>query len=557
MPSVPQTRSAVSPSSSLLVPLGCGLLAAVYFLSFPNHRYGYDSLDYAYHVKHGQQLFHPHHLLYNAVGRLLYLALSQLASVDALGMLAALNGVVTAGSVGLLCLLLGWVCAPKSSRLAPSTLLVMVLALSFALCRGISYMATSVEVYPATTLFELGALCLLVRSPTRSLRSALGIGLLASLAALFHQTGVFFGIAMAYGLWIRDRSLRSVLWFGLTTLLMVGGSYLVVGTWIEHRPLASLGTWITSYAHSDEYALGMWGHGLRWQSLPLALWGLFSSLTAPYYLNDIDGSFRPSLSDVVLSLAIVGALGVLLRLSWLAWWSRMRSVVPQPADRASVPSGLNALQLRAPLLLWLLLHSLFTIWWECGNFEFWLLILPPLFLLLGDLWRHLELRSQRVRQFLGAMLLLLGLGNLGLSTLPNYRDIDNPAADSYRAMLQAEVRGQPGVRDELAFVGDIGTTKLYFLYFLDRVVPLESLHYVGAPTDSERSSVLAAYRQRLLTLRKTHQLFLMEHELTEPHEQWTAEEIRSVYEPLLAQAKVVGTYHRGPRSHRLFLLSQP
>lgn len=519
----------------------CSLLVAGYFLAFPNHRYGYDAMEYSYGVKRGHSLFHPHHLLYNAAGRVLLLAVSPFANVDTLGLLSAANAVITATSMGLLCLLI--------HRLVRSLSLAIRLGLLFAACRGITYMATSVEVYPATTLFELCALCLFVFRPRLSIPSVIGIAMASALAALFHQTGIFFVLAMAYGIWVRDRLLRHVLGFLTIALGFCAGAYLWVGVIVEKRPVFGLWKWITMYAHSEEFQLGMWGHGLRWQSIPSALQGLFQTIAAPYYLDNIDLQFRPRLADVVFSLALISALGFLLRLSVQALRRRQQKLTLSMQAGQGITSALSDTHLRGLIRCWILLHAAFTFWWEPGNFEFWLLLVPPLLLLLGDLWQHLELRSPVTQLQLTAVPLLLLIGNLELCTIPNYRGVDNPCAEIYRTIASS------GVDPEDAYIGDFATLQLYFLYYQDKHVPLHSLRFLGYSDPAQKSSLLADYRSRLTELRRRHRVFFLEHELSDVYDFWSAADVHTLYEPLLSPATVIGSYRRGTRTFRIFRLA--
>lgn len=517
------------------------VVAAAYFLSFPNHRYGYDAIEYAYGAKLGHSLFHPHHLLYNAAGRLLLLAITPFVAVDAIGLLAAVNGVITALSIGLLCLLL--------HQVVRSLPLSVGLGLLFAVCRGITNMATSVEVYPATTLFELGALGLFVLRPRALLPAVIGMGLLSALASLFHQTGIFFVFAMAYGLWVRDRSLRNVSVFLLMALGACGGVYLWVGMVVENRPLLSLWKWITLYAHSNEYQLGLWGHGLRWESIPAAIQGGFQVITHPYYLENIDLQFRPSVSDILFSLAVIGSLLLALRLSMIALRSQRQKRSLSTENGQGSDSSLVDLRLRELVWVWLLIHGAFTCWWEPGNFEFWLMLLPPSILLLGDLWRHLDRRAHSVWLQFGAVIVLLAVGNFGLCTIPNYRGIDNANAEIYRIIARH------GVDAEDVFIGDSPTLHLYFLYYQDKDVPLHSLRYLGYGDLAQKAVVLTGYLNQIAEIRRSHRVFLLEQELSDPYELWNEGEVRAAYEPLLSHSTVIGTYQRGLRRSRIFQLA--
>ena len=533
-PPVPWRSSA---SRVRWVALLCSLLACVYYLAFQSHRLGFDALDYAYGVKRGHNLFHPHHLLYNAVGRALYVAVSALHPVDALSLLASQNAVVTAASVGLMCLLLFRV----TQRLSVS----IGLCLLFAGLRGVTAMATSVEVYPATTLFELCAISLWLLRPVPSLGTLAAMGICCGLCALFHQTGIFFVLAMAYGLWTQDRRPSRVLCFLAAAFAVCGGAYLYVGMVVEKRPLGGLWTWVTAYAHSDEYRLGMWGHGLRLQSLPSAAQGLFQVITAPYYLENLSRQFRPSVWDVVLSLSLLASLGL--------WLSLLVTALRRPKGIAShgaedlANTHLAAQTLRPLLMLWIGLHAAFTLWWEPGNFEFWLLAAPPTVLLCGSLCRRPP--NAKKQWQMSVALGLLFFGNFGLCTLPSHRGVDNPNAEIYRILSTQTVDSED------IYVGDFATLQLYFLYYADKRVPLHSLRFEGYSRPSQKAEVIDSYRARIDNIRRQHRVFFLEHERFDQYDAFDREDVERLYAPMLVGATEIGSYQKGADTYRILRLA--
>jgi hypothetical protein len=161
-------------------------LLALYLVTL-NRQYAFDALDYAWSAKSGEALYHPHHLLYNAFAHLLHRALPR---ADVLTLLAATNAVVSA--IG--AFLLHRICTALGARQTVADLV----ALGYGLAAGIWYMATSVECYPIALAAQLGALALVVTAKRPSAARAIGAGALAALGVLFHQTGVFFVLPLAW-----------------------------------------------------------------------------------------------------------------------------------------------------------------------------------------------------------------------------------------------------------------------------------------------------------------------------------------------------------------------
>jgi hypothetical protein len=288
--------------------------------------------------------------------------------------------------------------------------------------------------------------------------------------------------------------------------------------------------------------------------------GLFQVITAPYYLENVSAQFRPSWTECLFSASLLGSLGL-----WLSLLVRaLRSSRSVSRDLSSphlnrIPLPLEALGLRPLLRAWLLLHAGFTLWWEPGNFEFWLLLAPPVILILAVLILRLEDRSRDrekhqasvagVRGQMLAALVLLFVGNFGLCTLPSYRGIDNPNAEIYRSLSAR------AVDSEDIYIGDLATLQLYFFYYQDKHVPLHSLRFEGYSDPAQRAAVLAAYAARIRSIRTQHRVFFLEHELFEDYDYFDRAEVQKLYAPMLTSATEIGQYHKGTKAYRIWQLA--
>src|SRR5262245_51536625 len=93
----PEPRAQLSFRRLTAVAVGLLLLAA--YLLFPNQNYGLDSAWYAYEARHAEDLFHPHHLLYNSFGFVLNRLVASVHPVDTIALLAFTNGVISAAMI--------------------------------------------------------------------------------------------------------------------------------------------------------------------------------------------------------------------------------------------------------------------------------------------------------------------------------------------------------------------------------------------------------------------------------------------------------------------------
>ncbi len=320
-----------------------------------------DGLDCALAVRLGTRLWHPHHLLYGPLARLLYLLLHPL------GADAILAGQVLS-ALGAAALLLGTRAAGRRLGGAGWGLL----AAWWLLCsRGLWVYATQVEAYAPA------AACLVwtvwaVLPPLHSGRTGpaaagdgearrlLGASLLLAAAILLHQTNVLLVPAAAWAVLRRPpRPGRRTRGLGL----LLGPAALIVA-------VAYLVAW-----RLDAAAGG--GEG------PLSF-ALRYALTGPPGWRDPAHLSLAGVRDLLASqgallvvfparLAGIAAAATGLLLTLLAAW-HLRAL------RRRIPPTTG----RGVLLLWLALYHLFFLWWLPSDTDFFLATLPAL-LLLGAL----------------------------------------------------------------------------------------------------------------------------------------------------------------------------
>ncbi|TDN37667.1 hypothetical protein E4631_02050 [Hymenobacter sp. UV11] len=185
-----------------------GLLTAL-CLALPTANATGDAWYYAACARWGQELWQPHHLLYNSIGALWLLLLGASgpapAGLAALAWLQSLNALVAGGCLLALAPLLRRAGAPRAA--VPAWLLLV------GSCFGMLRFATENETYIQPLLLALLASLAWARAiqtKEKAWRWLLLAGLLAALACLVHQLMVWWWLGLLLGLrpW-RGRAARA------------------------------------------------------------------------------------------------------------------------------------------------------------------------------------------------------------------------------------------------------------------------------------------------------------------------------------------------------------
>ncbi|MCK4700575.1 MAG: hypothetical protein KAT38_09580, partial [Bacteroidales bacterium] len=191
------------------------------YLIFPTNNSSVDAYYYAASVKYSDELFHPHHLLYNVTFRLFFnLPFFNNEEVD------ILQGMKMANSfIGGICLYLFSLLLKRTGRSIKEIFRIILLTgSSFVVMRY----SSENEVYLFPLAFSLGASVIYQNYlNNRSLSRLLISGLLASFAVLYHQIGVFWWLGLFIGLIIYRHSWKSILVF-VTTVVPVILAYVIV-----------------------------------------------------------------------------------------------------------------------------------------------------------------------------------------------------------------------------------------------------------------------------------------------------------------------------------------
>ncbi|MEN8120926.1 MAG: hypothetical protein ABFS35_11290 [Bacteroidota bacterium] len=185
-----------------------------FYLLFPTHNSTTDAYIYAGNVKWNNDLFFPHHLLYNLPGRLIYSTFQSFGfEINVLQLMKILNAVVAGLALSVFLKIIKQLPIEKRTI----TGLLLIAGSSFVFLR----FATENEAYVLPFFLSLlsSYYFLLFLNKQKTLLIALS-GLFASLACIFHQIHIFWAFGLFIGLLLYKRKVKSILFFTLPALLI-------------------------------------------------------------------------------------------------------------------------------------------------------------------------------------------------------------------------------------------------------------------------------------------------------------------------------------------------
>jgi hypothetical protein len=201
------------------------------YLFFPTHNSTIDSYGYAASVRYGQNLLHPHHLLYSVLGWVL-LSVCRFfnANAGALSVLKAMNAFVAASSLV--------VFAEILRRLNRGKKEILFIVLICGSCFGFCRFATENENYIIPIFISLlASLYFLKFIQKGNDLDVFFAGLLAAMACLFHVSHFFWWLGLLLGFAIYRHKLRAIALYILPALI-VPFTYMLLLTFVLCRPFS-------------------------------------------------------------------------------------------------------------------------------------------------------------------------------------------------------------------------------------------------------------------------------------------------------------------------------
>ena len=476
----------------------------------------FDAVSYANQIAHlyprtgdPRWLFHPHHLLFNALGYVLWRTAHALGYAGgSLVVLQSLNATLGGGGIAVFYLTL-------RRLLQRSRWLPLLISLGVAFSFGYWVCAGDGRVNMPSLFLMLCAfavLCRTMQSPRPALAAAVGV--LAGGAVLFHESaGLFVVVGLAGVLLAEDdplllpaamkvRRRRTALAYLGAWGATVGFPYLFVGVLVLHlHSVAAFRHWTSEYAE-----LGWW-----WDFHILAN----LSLDAKAFLHAAIADLPGKQGTLRVGRHIPIALKTLYYATLIGWLGAVYAFL------AALPLLWRSHNRRLMIvcMLWIVVYAAFFTVWSPGYFVFWVPVLIPTAVMLALALAHYRARRGGVgaNWLLGAWIVLYGLLNAQASILPHLA----PNSDPFRR-IAADVRAhtQPGDVILVAGAGDGGPCEVALPYFADRAVI--SLHglltksrndkaaALTAPTPTERDAPASAQAQMNAALQAGHAVYALD-----------------------------------------------
>jgi len=331
----------------------------------------HDSIAYLEMLKTRNHLWHPHHLLYHELTYYwLHFWKIFFPNAQEYFIVESFSSVFGAGTMAMVFLFFR---KRFNLPLLTSWLGTAIVAFSF----GIWFYSINVEVYAPSLFFTLCALYQMARKDWDA-RAVWLTAILHSLAILFHQMNILLTPIVIYKIIEQRKNIyvvKSLFWYALTGIVLVGGVYFLAGRFGEgHADLAGWITWMRGYTVTDEY----W-RPLSWKTPLLAGTGFahtflgghfvfriglerwFTSLLHTHSLQDeffLAKDLPRNFSRVLFVLAVV--LIALMFFLFIKFVSRIGWLVR------------NQYFVVVPLILYFLVYSFYFLFWMPEILEFWL-----------------------------------------------------------------------------------------------------------------------------------------------------------------------------------------
>jgi len=411
-------------------------VAAVYLSTMSvNHSEAEDSLFLLKTISHEalSEQFHPHHLLYNFLNYLLFHTCQIFGYTG-----NAETPVITLNVVASLSALFVLYLISARLGLASWTMYSIIIAVAFSF--GFWWYSVECETYMIPIVFVLltiHRMMCLERDFCRCANHVL-LGIFNGMAILFHQQHVLlcFPVSVGYIYLFysrrRERTLKMLL--RGVSLYSIGCSSLVVLCYLcavvivkGLTDFQEISDWLSGYAFTDYW--GFWAAA----SPMKAVIGFSRSLIGGHYLFSfpaVSSFIQKAFPHYVLREEVFLVHGfsaarrtVLLILTAAVSISAsfiIVQTVKHGVPKAIEGEGPRASMSRLILLLsaaYIVIYSAFNAWWEPLNVEFWVSVIPFVFLFLGLLIDPI-LHKRGIRTSLCVFLTCLFLVNLQGSVLP-------------------------------------------------------------------------------------------------------------------------------------------
>ncbi len=362
------------------------LISYVFFLLTlaNNFSASHDSIRYLIDIVNGSHLFHPHHLLYHYYAYLwLNLFKNIFLGVSDHYIIESFTAVWGSGILAVSYLFLR-----NRFNLTRGLAALAITLIGFSY--GTWFYSVNIEVYAPPVFFILCTLFIITKKqPVNS--DVWKVAILQSFAILFHQVNILFIPVVVYWLFHNRGKLRfasSFMKYAVLGFILTGGLYVFCGTFFEHKTtLTSFSDWILGYTRDHSY----------WQALTAktpvnVIAGFSRAFIGGHFIfqhPSLEIMLRNSFSTHGLRDEIFLAAGLPAFVTWLLSIITIGFVLLMIILLIRFISHYKSMQLHhhviIPLLLTIVVYSIFFCFWMPEILEFWILQMVLVWLLLAGM----------------------------------------------------------------------------------------------------------------------------------------------------------------------------
>jgi len=490
----------------------------ILYIIFPNNNQGYDSYWYSISVRNGVDLFHPHHLLYNLLGFVIYKMFS-FTGLGSMKILSLFNSLIAASTL----MLIYNIVRHRSGRIQAA--LASILAGSMF---TFWYCATSVEVNMIALFFLFLAFYYLIVKTDLPLSPWL-VYLFLCVGMLFHQHIALAGIPILIYYIIEFKSFGKAIKPAHPGVLAGALIYLVVA--IQHaaeKNIVGIYNWATSYAH-----LGVWGK-FQLSAFRETIWGnlkLFfggEKIREIFYAGNCDYSTVIYIASIILVFAGMAYLFI----------RSLRLLIKQ-RDSAMIT-----------LLALIIMYALFAFWWAPSDDGFWLY--PAIILILFIFALPLKIVFDRAIAIV--LIVLLLLLNITCEFIPASDKNNSYIYQGAQAFERLRLTSDDYVVSSFQQIG------LAYEYYTRIQVPIGCM--LDLPL-GDNTSVIADYQKTISDARNKGRVFMFEDEIEpEPARaylftRFTAKDYEFTYKPFMDNLACVDSVVIHGRNYCIYRLNEP
>ncbi|HUQ67239.1 MAG TPA: hypothetical protein VM101_13845 [Flavitalea sp.] len=362
------------------------LISYIFFLLTlaNNFSASHDSINYLNAIVKGEHLFHPHHLLYHYYAHIWLLLFKIIFPAVADHYIIESFTAIWGSAILAICYLF----YRNRFNLTPGMSALSVTLIGFSY--GTWFYSVNIEVYTPPIFFILCSLYIITKKEIAA-ADIWKVAILQSFAILFHQINILFTIVVIYWFLMNRNKIKvasSLLKYAVLGLILTGGLYIICGAVYEQKTTVNAFTgWILGYTRGHSY----------WQTLSLhtpvsVLAGFSRAFIGAHFIFQhpalehlLNNSFRSHglRDEIFLSSALTSVV------TWVLTFITALFILCMIIMVFRFIKYYRKMDLHFfvinPLLLTILVYSIFFCFWMPEILEFWILQMVLVWLLLAGM----------------------------------------------------------------------------------------------------------------------------------------------------------------------------